>query len=52
MKKSLYTQFSEFYEELKINYHNLERELESLLERAPEVKNKKPIKQLEERLTS
>lgn len=52
VKKCLHAQFSEFYGELEINYNNLEGELESLLEKTPSVKNKKPIKQLEGRLTS
>ena len=51
-KKCLYIQFSKFYSELEINYHELEGELDSLLEKTPGVKIKKPIKQLEERLTS
>ena len=52
VKKGLHPQFREFYEELEINYNDLERELESLLEKSPNVKVEKPIKQLEERLTS
>jgi len=52
VKKCLHIQFSEFYEELRINYHSLEGELESLLEKTPRVKIRKPKKQLEERLTS
>ena len=52
VKKYLYAQFSKFYEELELNYNNLEGELEILVERAPGVKNRKSKKQLEERLTS
>jgi len=52
VKKCLHAQFSEFYGELEINYNNLEGELESLLEKKPSVKTKKPTKQLEGRLTS
>ncbi|TES94730.1 MAG: hypothetical protein E3J90_11195 [Promethearchaeota archaeon] len=52
VKKYLYVQFSEFYSELEINYHSLEGELDGLLEKIPDVKIEKPIKQLEERLTT
>jgi len=52
VKKCMYTQFREFYTELEINYHSLEGELVSLTEKTPRVKTKKPIKQLEGRLTS
>ena len=52
VKKCLNAQFSDFYEELRINYHDLEEELEFLLEGVQNMKVKKPIKQLEERLTS
>jgi hypothetical protein len=52
VKKCLHAQFSEFYGELEINYNNLEGELESLLEKTPSVKTKKPKKQHEGRLTS
>lgn len=52
VKKCLNAQFSDFYEELGINYHDLEKELEFFLEGVPIMKIKKPIKQLEERLTS
>jgi len=52
VKKCLNAQFSEFYKELEINFHGLEVELESLLEKTPRLKTKKPKKQLEGRLTS
>lgn len=52
VKKYLNAQFSEFYGELEINYHSLERELEILLENTSSVKIKVPKKQYEERLTS
>ncbi len=52
VKKCLYTQFSEFYRELEINYNSLEQELERLLEKTPDMKSKKPIKQLEKKLIS
>jgi len=52
VKKCLNAQFSEFLEELELNYNGLERELEILLENSPSVKIKKPKKQFEERLTS
>jgi len=51
VKKCLNAQFSEFFEELEINYNNLEEELEDLIQIAP-VKKKQSKKQLEERLTS
>jgi len=51
VKKCLNAQFSEFFEELEINYNNLEEELEDLIKIAP-VKKKQSKKQLEERLTS
>ena len=51
VKKCLYAQFSEFFEELEINYSNLEGELEELIETTP-VEKKQSKKQLEERLTS
>ena len=51
VKKCLYVQFSEFFEELEINYKSLEGELNILLEKTP-VEKKKLKKQLEERLTS
>jgi hypothetical protein len=51
VKKCLYAQFNEFFEELKINYNNLEGELEGLIETTL-IKQKKSKKQLEERLTS
>jgi hypothetical protein len=51
VKKCLNAQFSEFFEELKINYNNLEVELEDLIEVTP-IKKKQSKKQLEERLTS
>ncbi|TFG02521.1 MAG: hypothetical protein EU542_04805 [Promethearchaeota archaeon] len=52
IKKCLYSQFSEFYEELEINYRELEVELDGLLEKRSNVKFKKPIKRLEEKLHS
>ena len=52
VKKSLYAQFNEFYEELELNYHNLDREMEFLVEKMSDVKNRKSKKQLEEKLTS
>jgi len=51
VKKCLNAQFSEFFEELEINYGNLEEELEDLIEITP-VKKQHIKKQLEERLTS
>ena len=51
VKKCLYAQFSEFYEELEINYMNLEEELEGLIEKTP-IEKEHSKKQLEERLTS
>jgi len=51
IKKCLNARFSEFFEELKINYTNLEVELEDLIEFTP-IKKKQSKKQLEERLTS
>ena len=51
VKKCLNAQFSEFFEELEINYNNLEGELEDLIETTLN-KQKKSKKQLEERLTS
>jgi hypothetical protein len=51
VKKCLYAQFSEFFEELEINYSNLEGELEELIETTP-VEKEQSKKQLEERLTS
>ena len=52
VKRCLNAQFSEFFEELELNYNGLERELEILLENTPSVKIKKPKKQFEDRLTS
>jgi len=51
VKKCLNAQFSEFFEELEINYNNLEGELEGLIETTL-INQKKSKKQLEERLTS
>ena len=51
VKKCLNARFSEFFEELKINYNSLEVELEDLIEVTP-IKKKQSKKQLEERLTS
>jgi len=51
VKKCLYAQFSEFFEELEINYKNLEGELENLIETTL-IKQKKSKERLEERLTS
>ena len=50
-KKCLYVQYSEFFEELEINYNNLEGELEDLIGITP-VEKEQSKKQLEERLTS
>lgn len=52
VKMCLYTQFREFYRELEMSYHNLEGELEFLLEKTRNVNIRNPKKQLEERLTS
>lgn len=52
VKKFLYTRFSEFYEELKINYHSLEEELDNLLENTRKLECEFPKKQSEEGLTS
>ncbi|TFG03015.1 MAG: hypothetical protein EU542_03635 [Promethearchaeota archaeon] len=42
VKRCLQTQFKDFFEELEINYNNLERELKDLLDTTPiETKNKK-----------
>ena len=51
VKKCLNAQFSEFFEELEINYNNLEGELEHLFETMLN-EQKKSKKQLEERLAS
>ena len=51
VKKCLYTQFNEFFEELEINYNNLEGELEDLIGTTP-VEKEQSKKQLEERLTT
>ena len=51
VKKCLNAQFSEFFEELEINYNNLEEEIEELIEITP-VQKQPPKKQHEERLTS
>jgi len=51
VKKCLCAQFNEFFEELEMNYNNLERELEDLIGTAP-VEKEQPKKQLEERLTT
>ena len=51
VKKCLYTQFREFFEELEINYNNLERELQDLIEVTP-FRKEQSKKQREERLTS
>ena len=51
VKKCVFAQFSEFFEELEINYNNLEVELEDLIEVTP-IKKEQSKKQLEERLTS
>ena len=51
VKKCVFAQFNEFFEELEINYKNLEGELEDLIEVTP-IKKKQLKKQLEERLTS
>ncbi|TET04903.1 MAG: hypothetical protein E3J90_00715 [Promethearchaeota archaeon] len=51
VKKCLYTQFNEFFEELEINYNNLEGELEDLIGTTP-VEKEQSKKQLEERLST
>jgi len=51
VKKCVFAQFTQFFEELEINYNNLEVELEDLIEVTP-IKKKQSIKQREERLTS
>jgi hypothetical protein len=51
-KKCLNAQFKEFYEELEINYHHLETELDTLLEQAPKGMIKKSKKSMEEKLSS
>ena len=51
VKKCLYAQFNEFFEELEINYDNLEGELEDLIGTTT-FKKEQPKKQLEERLTT
>lgn len=51
VKKCLYAQYSEFFEELEINYNNLEGELEDLIG-ITSVEKEQSKKQLEERLTS
>jgi len=52
IKKILYAQFSGFYNELELNYNNLEKELEVLLVKTQGVKNRKSKKHLEEKLSS
>jgi hypothetical protein len=51
VKKCLNARFSDFFEELEINYNNLEVELEELIE-IKSVKKRQTKKQLKERLTS
>ena len=51
VKKCLDAQLSVFFEELKINYNNLDKELAALIEDSP-VKKQQLKKQLEVRLTS
>ena len=51
VKKCLYTQFREFFEELEINYYNLEGELQDLIVVTP-FRKEQSKKQHEERLTS
>jgi hypothetical protein len=51
VKKCLCAQFSEFFEELEINYNSLEGELNILLDKTP-VEKEQSKKQLEERLTT
>lgn len=51
VKKSLHAQFREFFEELEINYNNLDGELEGLNETIP-IEKEYSKKQLEERLIS
>ncbi|TFF99361.1 MAG: hypothetical protein EU540_06855 [Promethearchaeota archaeon] len=52
VKKCLNVQLSKFFEELEINYRNLNEELEKLMEEIPKVKLIKPNKEFEERLIS
>ncbi len=52
VKKYLNAQFSEFYEELDMNYNCLERELEFLIEEVQGGKNIKSRRPLEERMTT
>jgi hypothetical protein len=52
VKKCLNMQFTNFYEELELNYANLEKELEDLFGEVSHVKNKNSIKKREERLRS
>ena len=51
VKKCLCAQFTEFFEELEINYNNLEGELEDIIE-TRSVEKEQSKKQLEERLTT
>ena len=51
VKKCLNMQFTKFYEELELNYANLEKELEGLFGEVSNVKNKNSTKKREERLT-
>jgi hypothetical protein len=52
VKKCLNAEFYPFYEELVINYCNLEKELSDLLEEIPSIKNRSIIKLREEELLS
>ena len=49
--KCLNVKFSEFYEELEVNYSDLEKELKYILENVSSLKINKPKKQYEEVLT-
>lgn len=52
IKKCLNAQFKEFYEELEINYHHLETELDTLFEQTSNLMFKNSKKKMEERLSS
>jgi len=51
VKKCLFAQFSEFFEELEINYSNLEGELEDIIETTP-IEKKQSKKQTRGEITS
>jgi len=52
VKKCLNAEFYPFYEELEINYYNLEKELNDLLGEVSSVKNRSTMKRREEGLLS